>query len=144
MEDQIAKWDLNDILLCSVTPIYAGFAHLTPDEALAKSNPEAATVSGTPDRLMLTSSDAPNFCKRTQFVFSADHRIAGFEVNASQADALDVNDVLLRADRFDFTSGQFANGGQVYFTAQSKDKKVFIQFDVDGHRLVLTRVSYFY
>jgi hypothetical protein len=144
MEDQITKWTLNDILMCSVTPVYAGFAHLMPEEALAKSGSGPGMVSGTPDRLMLTSPDAPGFCKRAEFVFSPEHRIVGFEVFASRADALDVNEVLQSADRFDFTSGKFAGGDQVYFIAQSKDKKTTIQFGVDHHRLLLSRVSYLY
>jgi hypothetical protein len=144
MEDQTAKWSLNDVLMCSVTPVYAGFVHLTPDEALAKSDPGAGKVSGTPDHLMMTSPDAPGFCKRAQLILNPDHRIFGFEVNATPADDLDVSDVLLRADQFDFIGGKFAGGGQVYFTARSKDRKVLIQYEVVGHRLVLSRVSYFY
>jgi hypothetical protein len=144
MEGQTKKWSLADILTCSVTPVYAGFAHLTPEEALAKPDSGTGKVFGTPDHLMSTSPDAPDFCKRAEFVFSPDHRIIGFEVFASQADNLDVNEVLQRADRFDFTSGKYANGDQVYFSAQSKDRKMLVQFEVDGHRLVLSRVSYFY
>jgi hypothetical protein len=143
MEDQTVKWSLNDILMCSATPVYADFAHLTPDEALAKPD-SAGKVYGTPDRLMLTSPEAPNFCKRAEVVLGSEHRIVGFEVNVSLAEDLDVTEVLQRADRFDFTGGKYATGDQVYFTAQSKDRKVLIQFSVDGHRLVLSRVSYFY
>jgi hypothetical protein len=144
MEDQTKKWSLSDILMCSVTPVYAGFVHLTPDEALAKPDSGTGKVYGTSDHLMLTSPDAPEFCKRVEFVFSAEHRIVGFEINASRADDLDVRDILERADRFDFTGGKYAGGDQVYFTAQSKDRKVLVQFSVNGHRLVLSRVSYFY
>jgi hypothetical protein len=144
MEGQIKRWSLNDVLMCGVTPVYAGFAHLSPDEALARNDSGTEKVYGSRDRLMLTSPDAPDFCKRAQFVFSADHRIVGFEVNASKADDLDINEILQRADRFDFTSGKYANGDQVYFIAQSKDKKIVIQFDVEGHRTVLSRVSYSY
>jgi len=144
MEDQITKWTLNDILMCSVAPVYAGFGRLTPEEALAKSGSGPGMVSGTADRLMLTSPDAPGFCKRAQFVFSPERRIVGFEVFASRADALDVNEVLQRAEQFDFSGGKHAGGDQVYFIAQSKDKKVLIQYEVDNHRLVLSRVSYFY
>ena len=68
----------------------------------------------------------------------------GFEVNVSLSDDLDVTEVLQRADRFDFTGGKYATGDQIYFTAQSKDRKVLIQYSVEGHRLVLLRVSYFY
>jgi hypothetical protein len=144
MEDQTKRWSLNDVLMCGVTPVYAGFAHLSPDEALAKTDFGTGKVYGTPDRVMLTSPDAPDFCKRAEFVFSADHRIVGFEVNASRADALDVSEVLQRADRFDFTGGKYAGGDQVYFIAQSKDKKIVIRFDIEGLRAVLTRVSYSY
>jgi hypothetical protein len=144
MEGQTKRWTLNEILMCSVTPVYAGFGHLAPDEALAKSASGAGVVSGTPDRLLLASQDAPEFCKRAQFVFSPQHRIAGFQVVATRADAMDVGEVLQRADRFDFSGGKYANGDQVFFSAESKDKKVLIQFDAEGHRSVLSRVTYFY
>jgi hypothetical protein len=144
MEDQTKKWGLNEILVCSVTPVYAGFANLTPEQALAKSDSGTGKASGTPDHLMLISPDAPDFCKRAQFVFNPEHRIVGFEVFASRADDLEIGEVLQRADRFDFTGGKYADGDQVYFTAQSKDKKILIQFSVEGHRSVLSRVSYFY
>jgi hypothetical protein len=144
MESDTTRWTLNDILMCSVTPAYVGFAQLTPEDAFAKSDSGSGKVSGTPDRLMLSSPDAPGFCQRAQFLFSPEHRIVGFEVFPSRADDLEVSEVLQRADRFDFTSGKYANGDQVYFIAQSKDKKITIQFGVDNHRLVLSRVSYFY
>jgi hypothetical protein len=144
MQGQVKKWSLDELLMCSVTPGYGGFAHLTPEEALAKSDSGIEKVSGTPDHLMLTSPQAPEFCKRAQFVFGPEHRIIGFEVFASRAEDLDIGDVLQRADRFDFTSGKYASGDQVYFSAQSKDRKILIQFNVEGHRSVLSRVSYFY
>jgi hypothetical protein len=144
MEEQIRKWSLNELLMCSVTPTYAGFSNLTPEEALEKSNSGIEKVDGTPDHLMLTSSDAPDFCKRAQFVFGPERRIIGFEVTASRADDLNISDVLQRADRFDFTGGKYTGGDQVYFSAQSKDKKILIQFNVEGHRSVLSRVTYFY
>ncbi|HXA76551.1 MAG TPA: hypothetical protein VNV41_05410 [Candidatus Acidoferrales bacterium] len=144
MEGQTKRWILNDILLCGVTPVYAGFAHLSPEEALAKNDSGTEKVYGTRDRLTLISSDAPDFCKRAEFVFGADHRIVGFEVNPSKADDLDIKEILERADRFDFISGKYANDDRVYFIAQSKDKKIAIQFDVEGRRPVLTRVSFSY
>lgn len=143
MEGGVKRWGLNDILLCSVTPAYAGFSHLTAEEALLKSGP-TERVSGTPDRLIMASDQAPDFCKRAQFLFNPEHQIVGFQVLASRADALDIDDVLQRADRFDFTGGKYATGDQVYFSARSKDNKILIQFDVEGHRSVLSRVSYFY
>jgi hypothetical protein len=144
MESQTKKWSLNEIMMCSVAPIYAGFAHLTPDQALAKSGPGTGNVSGAPDHLVFTSPEAPDFCKRAQFLFGSEHKIVGFQVFASRSDDMDINEVLQRADRFDFTGGKYASGDQVYFSAQSKDKKILIQFDVEGHRSVLSRVSYFY
>jgi hypothetical protein len=140
MEQETTKWTLNDLLMCSVTPVYADFARLTPEEALAKLG---GKVYGTADHLMLNSPDAPNFCKRAEFVFGPDRRIVGFVVNASREDSLDVNEVLTRAESFDFTSGKYSSG-QAYFSAENKDGKMIVLFSVDGHRLVLSRVSYFY
>jgi hypothetical protein len=144
IEGQVTRWTLNDILMCNVTPVYSGFAHLTQEQALAKSDSGPRKVTSTPDHLLLTSVDAPAFCKRAEFLFSPERQIVGFAVVASRADDLDVNEVLQRADRFDFSGGKYANGDQVYFTAQSKDGRIRIQFEVDNQRLVLARVSYFY
>jgi hypothetical protein len=144
MEEQLKRWTLDDILLCSVTPVYAGFAHLSPEEALAKSNSGSERVSGTPEHLLLTSPDAPAFCKRTEFLLNPERRIIGFEVLVSRADDLDVGEVLRRADQFDFAGGKYSNGEQVYFNAQAKDRKILIQFNVDGRRSILSRVSFFY
>jgi hypothetical protein len=141
MEEGTTKWTLDDILMCGVTPVYADFAQLTPEDALAKSE---GKVSGTPDHLVLSSTDAPSFCRRAEFVFGSDHRIVGFVVLASPKDSLDVNEVLQRAERFDFTSGKYTDGDRVYFSAESKDRKILILFNVDGRRLALARVSYFY
>ena len=77
-------------------------------------------------------------------MIGADNKIARFEVVALPSDALDVADVLQRADRFDFTSGKDPRTQKVYFTARSKDRKVLIQFDIEGRQTVLSRVSYFY
>jgi len=144
MERQVKKWSLNEVLLCGVTPVYAGFAHLTPEEALAKSNSGTAKVSGTAEDLILSSTDAPAFCKRAEFLLNPERRIIGFKVFASRADELDVDEVVQRADRFDFAGGKYSNSEQVYFSAQSKDRKVLIQFNVDGHRSILSLVSFFY
>jgi hypothetical protein len=144
MEGQTTRLSLNDILMCSVAPVYAGFAHLTPDEALAKSDSGLGRASGTPDHLLLTSLHAPTFCQLAQFIMGADHRIVGYEVSATRADDLDIGEVLQQADRFDFAGGKYSDGGRTYFSAQSKDKKLRILFDVDGSRTVLSRVSFFY
>ena len=144
MEGQTTRLNLNDILMCSVTPVYAGFAHLTPDEALAKSDSGSGKASGTPDRLLLTSLNAPAFCQHAQFIIGADHRIVGYEVSATRADDLEIGEVLQQADRFDFAGGKYSDGGRTYFSVQSKDKKLRILYDVDGSRTVLSRVSFFY
>jgi len=130
--------------MCGVTPAYKGFGRLTTEEALAKSDSRTGKVSGTADRLELSSPDAPDFCKSVRFIFDPQGRIIGFEVLISQADDLDIGEVLQRPDAFDFTGGKYANDDQVYFMAQSKDKKIRIQFNVEGRRSLLSRVSYFY
>ncbi len=144
MEGQVKRWRLNDVLICSVTPPYAGFAHLSAEEALAESDSGSVKVSGTAEHLMLTSPDAPAFCQRAEFVFSPEHRIIGYAIFASRADDLNVNEVLQSADQFDFASGKYSSGDQVYFSAQSKDKKILMQFNVEGHKQALSRVFYFY
>jgi hypothetical protein len=143
MESQARRWTLNDLLMCSVTPAYKSFAHVTPEEAM-KADPRVALAADRPDRLRIDSPTAPEFCKSAELIVGADHTISGFEVSATQADDLDLNEVLQQADRFDFTGGKFANGDKVYFSAQSKDKKVLIQFDVQGHRSILSTVTYYY
>ena len=144
MEGQMKHWSLNQILMCGVTPVYQGFAHLTPDEALAKSDEGTRKVSGTADQLQLSSPEAPEFCKSAQFIFSAEHRITGFEVVASREDDLDFGEVLARADQFNISGGKYTDTNQVYVLAQSKDKKLRIQFDVEGHRSLLSKVSFLY
>jgi hypothetical protein len=144
MEGQTKNWSLNDILMCSVTPVYAGFANLTPQQALAKSGSGTAIASGSPDRLLLNSLEAPAFCQHARFLLSPDQRIVGFEVSATRADNLDIGEILAQADRFDFTGGKYSDGDKVYFNVQSKDKKIRILFSPDGSKTVLSRVSFFY
>lgn len=144
MEEQVKRWSLNDVLICSVTPVYTGFAHLSAEEARAKSDTGTAQVSGTPEHLMLTSVDAPAFCKRAEFVFSPERRIIGYAVVTSRADDLDVGEVLQRADQWDFTGGKYSGSDQIYFNAEGKDKKILIQFNVQGQKQTLSRVFYFY
>jgi hypothetical protein len=144
MEAQTTRLTLNDILMCSAAAVYGGFGHLTEEEVLAKSDATSAQVAATGNRLTLTSADAPPFCREAQFVFGSDRRVAGFQVAVPRADELDINEVLQHADRFNFSGGKFADAGQTYFTARSKDDKILIEFDVENHRAVLSRVSYFY
>jgi hypothetical protein len=144
MEDQARRWNLNDILACSVTAVYGGFAHLLFEEAVAKLDTGATKVSGTKDHLVVSSPEAPSFCKYAEFIFGPDRRIIGFTVLATRADNLDVGEVLEHADRFDFSGGKYAGGDQVYFNAQSRDQKILIQFNVAGHTPSLSLVSYLY
>jgi hypothetical protein len=144
VEGQTTDLSLNDILMCSVAPVYAGFAHLTPEEALAKSDSGTGKATGTPDRLLVASPDAPAFCQHAQFIVGPDHRIVGYEVSATRADDLEIGEVLQRADRFDFSGGKYSDGGKVYMDVRSKDKKIRILFDVDGPKTNLSRVSFFY
>ena len=142
IEDQTKKWTLNDILICSVAPQLTELDRLTLDDVMRKSKIEGNSLTGTPDRLTFTSPNAPSFCQQAQLLVGADNRIVGFEVAATQADRLDVNEVIQQADQFEFSSGKKPNSDQVYFNAQSRDKKILIQFEVVGHRSVLSRVRY--
>ena len=144
MDGQTKHWKLNDILLCAVSPVYGGFSLLTPEQALAQSNSATRTVSGTPDQLQMTSPAAPEFCKSVQFLFGSDHRIIGFQVVTTRSDDLNFSEILDRADQFNLTGGKYPGTDQVYVMAQSKDKKLKIQFDVEGHKSLLTKVSYYY
>lgn len=120
IEGQTKKWTLDDILMCSVSPELAAFAHLTAEQALAKSESGISRIADSQDRLTLNSLAAPEFCKRAQLVVGADHRILAFEVLASLADSLDVAEVLQEADRFDFAGGKDTDSDHVYFSAQTE------------------------
>jgi len=87
---------------------------------------------------------APDFCRRAQLLIGAGNKIDGFEVLAGPSDTLDVADILEQADHYDFTSGKDPQTQKVFFTARSKDRKIVIQFDVQGHRTIFSRVTYFY
>ena len=144
IEEQIKKWTLDDILRCAGSPIYGAFADLTPEEALTKPGFDVGRIAGTPDRLTVSSRNAPEFCKRAQLVVGPENRIVAYEVSATEAENLDITDVLQKADQFDFVGGKHTSADRVYFTAQSKDKKIQIQFDMEGHRSVFLRVRYSY
>ena len=68
----------------------------------------------------------------------------GFEVEVSQADSLEIGDVLQQADRFDFSGGRDPQSHDAYFSARSKDRKLLIQFDTESSHPFLTRVVYSY
>ena len=144
MESEARKWTVEDLIRCSGTPAYQAFAFLTPEAALAKSVAGVSRMDDAPDRLRIGSPEAPDFCRRAQLVSGPDHKIAGFEVVASESDSLDVADILEQADRFQFTSGRDPRTQKVLFTAQSRDRKVLIEFEGQGHRMILSRVRYAY
>jgi hypothetical protein len=98
----------------------------------------------TPNRLTVSSQDVPDFCRRAQLVVGPDNKILGFEVRTSRAETLDVGDVLEQADQFEFTSGKDAQSQKVYFNARAKDKKILIEYDMQGRQSILSCVSYFY
>jgi hypothetical protein len=144
LEAETKKWTLDDVLRCSSAPAYQPFAFISRDAALDKPGMGVRPMEDEPNRLLVNSPNAPDFCRRAQLVIGPDDRISRFDVVALESDALDVADVLEQADRFDFGSGKDPTTQKVYFTARSKDKKVLIQFDIEGHRTVLSKVSYFY
>jgi hypothetical protein len=144
IEAQTKKWTLNDIFMCSVSPELTGFAHLTAEQALAKSESGVSQIAGSADRLTVSLPLAPEFCKTAQLVIGPNGKIVASEVLASSADRMDLNEVVQQADQFDFDGGRDIHGDQVYFSAQSKDKKILIRFEVHGPRSVLSWVRYSY
>jgi hypothetical protein len=144
IEDQTKKWTLDEIQLCAVTPLYTGFALMDAEDALAKSDFGVSRVAGAADRLALNSPVAPDFCRQIQLIVGPDNRIIAFEVIATAADSLDLTEVLRHADTFQFTGGKDQGSDRMYFTAESKDKKILIQFEVQGRRSVLSRVRFSY
>jgi len=144
LESEARRWTVGDVFRCSGAAAYQAFAFLTPDAALAKGGAGVHSAEGDSAGLRISSADAPDFCRRAQLFTGADGRIAGFEVAASESDALDVADVLEQADRFQFTSGRDPRTQRVFFTAQTRDRSVTIEFEALGHRMVLTRVRYAY
>jgi hypothetical protein len=144
LEVETRKWSLDDVLRCSGASAYQSLAFLTPDAALDRNGSGVRRNDDDFNRLDVSSPGAPDFCRRAQLVVAANNKISGFEVVASPSDALDVADILEQADRFLFTSGKDPRTQQAYFIAQTRDKKVLIQFAVQGRRTVLSRVIYSY
>jgi len=144
MEVETKKWTLAEVFRCSAAPAFQPFAFLSRDAVLDKPGMGVRMMEDATDRLSANPPDAPDFCRRAQLVVGADGKISRYEVVASPSDALDVADVLEQADQFDFSSGKDPRTQKVYFSARSRNKKVLIQFDVQGHRTVLSKVSYFY
>jgi hypothetical protein len=144
MESQVKNWTLDDVLRCSGTPPYAAFAFSSPEESLKKVQLGVSRIADAPDRLSMSSPDVPAFCRQAQLVIGPDNKIVGFEVVVTHTESLDVNDVLQQGDQFEFTSGKDTRSQGVYFIARSKDQKIVLRFDMQGHRSVLTRVTYSY
>jgi hypothetical protein len=144
MEVESKKWTLTDVFGCGGAPAYRAFAFLTPEAALAQPGLNASRIADAPDRLRVNPPGAPDFCRRAQLLIGAGNKIDGFEVLAAPSDTLDVAEILEQADHYDFTSGKDPQTQKVFFTARSKDRKTVIQFDVQGHRTILSRVTYFY
>lgn len=140
---QIKSQTLDDLLQCRTSAAYAAFAHLTPAEALKELESSVAPNAGARSELMFDSANAPDFCKRAQFLIGPDGKIDGFEVVPSGADTLDLSELLQNADRFDFSGGKDASG-KPYFIAESKDKTFRIEYTLQGRVPILTRVRYLY
>jgi hypothetical protein len=144
---QIKRWTFEQVLQCSVTPVYADFAHLTAEQALAKAGGgefEVSQIPDAPDRLALSSRSAPEFCKTAQLLIDADHGIFGFDVLPAAADTLDVDDILQHSAEFDFTGGQEVGSDRTYFAAERRDKKLLIKYYMENRRPVLTEVRFLY
>jgi hypothetical protein len=139
--EQIKSLTLDDLLQCESSPAYAGLAHLTPAEALSNSESKAAPHS---DGLTFAFANAPDFCKSAHLVMGSDGKIAGFEVLPFGAETLDLSELLQNGERFDFSGGKDPNSGKPYFIAESKDKKIRIEYTLQGRVPILNRVRYLY
>jgi hypothetical protein len=144
MEEQVKKWTLDQVLECNHTTAYAGYAFLTPDQALAEGAGKVERVPNVTDRLIINSPDVPEFCRRAGLIVGPQNKITGYEVITSEDQALDVADVLEKADQFDFASGKYSNSETSFFTAHRKNDKLTIEFRIEGHRTILSRVTYYY
>jgi hypothetical protein len=144
IDEQTKKWTLDDLQLCSVTPLYAGFAFQEADRVLANSDFDVVRVPGAPDRLKLSSLVAPDFCRKIQLVIGPDNKIIAFEVIGTPADSLDMAEILRHADAFRFTGALDSDSNLPYFTAESKDRRILIRYEVPGRRSVLADVRFSY
>jgi len=144
IEAETKRWTLNDILTCSVSPELASFAHLTAEEALARSKSGINRVAESPDRLTFSSPGVPEFCKQAQLIVGPDDTIVAFEVHAPLGESFELMEVLQQADQFDFVGGRDTKSDQVYFGARSKDGKVLMKFEMQGHKSVLSWIRYSY
>jgi hypothetical protein len=143
VEEQVKKWTLNDVLSCASSPAYAAFAHLTSEQALAETEFKVVRKANT-SNLSMDSPNAPDFCKRAELVVGPDNRILGFEVLPTAAQTLELADIIEQADRFDFSGGKDPDTGETNFFALSKDKKLLIEYQLQGRVPILVRVRYLY
>jgi hypothetical protein len=142
MQDQVKTWTLDQILECNHATPYAAFAFLTAEQAVATGVGKVERVPNVPDRLIVNSPDVPEFCRRAGLIIGAENKITGYEVITYGDEALDVSDVLEKADQFDFASGKYAKTEQIFFSAHKKESNVLIEFRIEGRRSVLSRVTY--
>jgi hypothetical protein len=143
VEEQVKKWTVNDVLSCASSPAYAALAHLTPEQVLAEAEFKVARKANTSD-LTVDFPNAPDFCKRAELVVGPDNRIVGFEVLLTAAQTVELADIIEQADRFDISGGKEPDTGVTNFTAQSKDKKILIAYQMQGRVPILVRVRYLY
>lgn len=99
-------------------------------------------MAGLPDRLRVSSPVAPDFCRRIQLVIGPDNKIIAFEVIATPTDSLELTEILRHAESFQFNGAKDSGSDQPYFTAETKDKKILIRYEVQGRRSVLVRVRF--
>lgn len=144
MESEVKILTIEDVLRCAGTAPYLAFAFVAPEDALKRTSMGVARAPDAADHLSVSSPDVPEFCRQAQLVVGADHKIVGFEVLVPQSEALDISEVLKQADQFEFGGGKEARSEKVFLTARSKDQKILLHFDMQGHRSVLTRVTYSY
>jgi hypothetical protein len=144
VSQEIKSWSLEDVLRCSDSAAYTAFANLTPEEALTKSGSDAARENDATHRFAIGAPDAPDFCKRAQLVVSAENKILGFEVLPAGAETLDLAELMQQADQFDFSGGKDAKTGEPFFTAETKSKKIVIQYTLQGRMPRLVTVKYLY
>ncbi len=143
VEAQVKKWTLDDLLICANSPAYVGFAQLTVEQTLAETESKVSRKADSRD-LILDSPNAPDFCKRAELVVTPDNRILGFEVWPTAAQTLELAEIIEQADRFDFSGEKDPTTKEAYFTVQSKDKKILIEYRLQGRLPILVRVRYLY
>jgi hypothetical protein len=144
IESQVKRWTFDEIFRCNGTPPYQSFAFATPEEALAKTQLGVSRIAERADRLGVSSADAPEFCRKAQLVIGPNNKIIAFEVQVPPGENLDINDVLERADQFEFTSDKDKQSQEVRFAARTRDGKILMEYQMKGRQSILSRVSYYY